>query len=136
MKRMIYVLTIALLTTVAFAADQPTNVEKARIELAKRALLDVLKSENAGARNSALHVIAKIKSDYPDVDLTVFNDMLLKLSRNDERSLIRVNANLAYAYINNPELAARVKVEDPEDPAAFFNALYNELNKAVVAFNN
>lgn len=136
MKRMIYVLTIALLTTTSFAADRATSAEKARIDLAKKALMEVLKSDNAGARNSALHVIAKIKSEYPDVDLTVFNDMLLRLSRNDERSLIRVNANLAYAYINNPELAARVKVEDPEDPAAFFNALYNELNKAIVAFND
>ncbi|MDZ7372260.1 MAG: hypothetical protein ONB12_13945, partial [candidate division KSB1 bacterium] len=110
MKRMIYVLTIALLTTTSFAADRTTSAEKARIDLAKKALMEVLKSDNAGARNSALHVIAKIKSEYPDVDLTVFNDMLLRLSRNDERSLIRVNANLAYAYINNPELAARVKV--------------------------
>ncbi len=127
MKKMIYVLTIALLTTVSFAADRSTAVEKERIDLAKKALLEVLKSDNAGARNSALHVIAKIKSDYPDVDLTVFNDMLLRLSRNDANSLIRVNANLAYAYLNNPGLAARVKVEDPEDPAVFFNALYAEL---------
>lgn len=134
MKKMLILFAAVIFAAGTLSASE-VGIDKNRMELAKRNLMQVLKSGNTGARNSALHVIAKIKSEYPNADLSEFNAVLKQLEKNDARSIIRVNANLAYVYINSPELAERIKVEDPENPAAFFSALYAELNENVIAMN-
>ena len=80
-------------------------------------------------RNGSLFVLAKIKSDFPETDLTNLNKILLELSAKDSEAYIRANANLTYIYLNSEELCRMVKVDDSENPALFFSKVYLELNK-------
>ncbi len=134
MKRMIGILVLTFALSPLFANANP--VDSGKLELATKGLLASLKSENPGVRNSALHVLAKIRSEYPQADLSVFNRMLTQMSKNDAQSMIRANANLAYIYINSTELPSKVRTQDQEDPSVFFNDLYSELNKDFIAMNN
>ena len=133
MKRLLGGVLILVFTFSPLFAKSTVTAEK--IELAKKGLLFSLKSENDGVRNSALHVLAKVRSEHPQADLSVFNKALTQMSKNDDRSFLRANANLAYIYINSTELPSKVRTETQEDPSVFFNELYSELNKDFVALN-
>lgn len=123
-----------LLAVVGGYAAEKNNTETAKWEKAEKALLMSLKSENRGVRNSTLHVLAKIKSDDPELDMSVFNSSLLRMVRRDNDPMIRANANIIYTYINNNELAQNLSVSNPEDPAAFFASLYSELDAGFMMY--
>ncbi len=132
MKRMIKIMCVAVFATVLSVSAADRSFEK-RIEKAKVNLTHALKSDNDGVRNGSLLVLAKIKSDFPHLDLTGLNKTLITISADDNAAYIRANANLTYIYLNSAELAKTVKVESTENPAVFFNKLYQELNKEFLA---
>ncbi len=131
MKRMMK--TMFVLLTMALSLSAAESSIESRIEKAKVNLNYSLQNENEGVRNGSLLVLAQIKSDYPNTDLTELNKTLKKLTANDSRPYIRANANLTYIYLNSEELPHTVKVDDIENPAVFFNKLYQELNKNFLA---
>ncbi len=132
MKKVI-ALFVLLAVAGGYAADKK-NIEDTKWEKAEKALLMSLKSENRGVRNSTLHVLAKIKADSPVKDMSAFNSSLLRMVRRDNDPMIRANANIIYTYINNNELAKSINVSNPEDPAAFFASLYNELDAGFMMY--
>ncbi len=132
MKRMMKVTLVALFAAVMSVSAADRSVEN-RIEKAKLNLMQALKSDNQGVRNGSLLVLAKIKSDFPETDLTDLNKTLIRLSADDEATFIRANANLTYIYLNSVELPKTVKVDSTENPAVFFNKLYQEINKNFLA---
>lgn len=134
MKKVLGGILVLMLAAAPLFADANT-VSKENLELAKKGLMFSLKSENAGVRNSALHILAKVRADHPNANLSGFNRVLTDMSKKDDMKAIRANANLAYIYINSNELPARVRVEDREDPSIFFNDLYTELSENFVALN-
>jgi hypothetical protein len=134
MKKMVTGILIAVFAALPVFASEK-NMKSKRLELAKNALVASLKSDNDGVRNSAIHIIAQIKAQYPTADLSIFNKKLTNMAKDDSRSYIRANANLTYIYINSADLPYKVKVEDKENPAVFFNSLYSELNQDFIALN-
>jgi hypothetical protein len=131
MKR-IKVMIVALFAIVLSVSAADRSLEQ-RIEKAKVNLTQALHSENEGVRNGSLLVLAKIKSDFPQLDLSDLNKTLISISADDNAAYIRANANLTYIYLNSAELPNLVKVESTENPAVFFNKLYQELNKEFLA---
>ena len=123
------VLATALMTvflaSAGFSADN--TVPQDKLNKAIKAFQHSLKAENNGVRHSALHVIAKLKSDYPNINLDKLDNSLLRVAKKDKDAIIRAHANLTYLYLNNNELVSKVKVTDPENPMSFFNDLHNEL---------
>lgn len=132
MKTIMKFMVVALLATVVSISAAERSIEN-RIEKAKVNLTHALKSDNDGVRNGSLLVLAKIKSDYPETDMSDLNKTLIKVSSNDSEAYIRANANLTYIYLNSPELVNELKVDNEENPAIFFNKLYRELNKSFLA---
>lgn len=132
MKRMMKIMVVALFATVLSVSAAERSLEN-RIEKAKVNLTYALQNENEGVRNGSLLVLAQIKSDFPEMDLTDLNKTLINISADDAASYIRANANLTYIYLNSAELPNVVKVESTENPAIFFNKLYQELNKNFLA---
>lgn len=132
MKKVMKIIFVALFATALSVSATETSVES-RIERAKVNLTQALKSDNEGVRNGSLLVLAKIKSEFPETDMKDFNKMLKRLTMEDSKEYIRANANLTYIYINSEELANTVKVDNAENPAVFFNKLYQELNKHLLA---
>ena len=132
MKRMIKILVFTLFAGVLSVSAAERSLES-RIEKAKVNLAHSLKSDNEGVRNGSLLVLAKIKSDFPQLDMTGLNKTLISVSADDDAAYIRANANLTYIYLNSAELPKIVKVESTENPAVFFNKLYQELNKDFLA---
>ncbi|RPI02689.1 MAG: hypothetical protein EHM72_03550 [Calditrichaeota bacterium] len=132
--RKVMMLFFMLLLAVNNLPAGDAAIDGKKLDLAKKGLMQTLKSDNFGARYSALHVLLKLKSDYPELNLSEFNPILVSMVKNDRASVIRVNANMAYIYINSDELSQRVKVSEREDAVAFFNSLYGELNQNALAF--
>ena len=86
-----------------------------------------LKSENDGLRNSAIFELAKIRSKYHYIDLTGYEKALKKMSSSDSKEFIRLNAQLTLTYLQDKTLSERVKVQDGEDPLAFYTRLHEAI---------
>lgn len=120
MKKLINVIAVvALFATMAFASDNT-----ARYEQALENYTTSLKFDNAGVRHSSIFQVVKLKATNPKFNVNEAKATLKKMSEKDEYALIRFHAKLAYNYLNDAELAAKVDVEDYENPMDFFIALH------------
>jgi HEAT repeat protein len=126
MKRALF-LAIVLCFTVVMAhaaANAPILTDAAG-----RMYIMALKSDNVGLRNSAIFELAKIRSQCDYVDLTEYEKVLKKLSSVDNNHLIRMNAQLTLTYLQDKELSDKIKVQDDEDPFAFYTRLHETINQ-------
>jgi hypothetical protein len=128
-KIVIIIVALSLASAVAFGA----NPNKACFDRALTNYANALKSDNSGLRNSAAYQIARLKGVYPDADFSIIMDTLNKVAKNDQNSLVRVHADLTYAYIKDSQLVTKVKAENPEESMDFYNKLHNELYSSFIS---
>lgn len=129
MKRLLYIVgSLVLIMSFLLAGEQ--DVEKIKTNYKS-----ALESNNPGVRFSGLFNLVYMKSQYPEISLEMYNRQLQKIIKEDNEAIIRVDANLAYLYLNSEDLAYVVKVQDKENPKEFFNTLYRTLNVQNVTMN-
>ncbi|HNW60171.1 MAG TPA: hypothetical protein PKI62_10885 [bacterium] len=126
-KLMMIMLVVGLMAGFSYAADNSDTLSAARLAYAVENYKLALKSENPGVRSSALYMLALIKSRYPETQVAEVKGELGKLSRKDEDPLVRLHANLILSYFRSDSLMAKIKVEDPQAPVAFFSQLVAEM---------
>ncbi len=120
MKRVTqFMAVVALFATMAFANDNTTRVEQALENYTHS-----LKFENAGVRHSSIFQVVKLNATNPEYKLSEVKAVIRKMAEKDEYALIRFHAKLAYTYLTDAELAAKVSVEDYENPMDFFIELH------------
>ncbi len=114
-----FIAVAALFATMVFANDNT-----ARIEQALENYTNSLKFENAGVRHSSIFQVVKLSATNPEYNLNATRSVIKKMAEKDEYALIRFHAKLAYTYLTDMELAAKVSVEDYENPMDFFIELH------------
>lgn len=80
-----------------------------------------LKSDNPGVRKSALYQLARIRSSFPDIDLSEILPTMKRLCVKDKEPIVRVQANLTAVYLTDSTLVTWVKTDSGPDPQAFYN---------------
>jgi len=126
MKR-VYVTMMILLAAVLSNAQTSSHPEMKDHARAKRIIMGyvrALQSDNMGVRQSALYQLARIKSHFPEVDLTNTLDQIAQLSKKDEEPVVRVQASLILVYLQDRELLQTIKPESPADPVNFYNQVH------------
>jgi hypothetical protein len=94
-----------------------------------------LKSENPGLRLNALYQIAQIKSMYPEMNFAECSKHIKKLVEIEKNPRVKVQANLALAYLNENNLAKTIKMAYKEPPVDFFKRVYEGINSTQIALN-
>lgn len=122
-KLIIYSFAILMFASVVVEAKTPA-VDEDRLNRFLTNIENSLKSENEGVRFWSLFLLARLKSDAPEMDLSQFNRALNRMTDRDEEELLRVNAKMTYLYLNEPELVKSVRVLDRENPLVFYAQLY------------
>ena len=89
----------------------------------------LLKSETAGVRHSTLHVLVWLKSDFPQLDMRVFNKALEKMVDKDTQKHLQIDAKIALVYLNSPELASAIKVDEENNEGDVFTLIHTEMDK-------
>ena len=122
-------LTVLMIVFLMFSAyvveaKSPAAVDEARLNTFLTNIEESLKSENNGVKFWAMFLLARLKSDLPELDLTRFNRQLNRMVDKDKEELIRVNAKMTYLYLNEADLAKTVRVLDRENPLIFYAQLY------------
>jgi len=126
MKRC-YVTLMILLAAVLSNAQTTSHPEMMDRAKAKRIILGyvrALQSDNMGVRQSALYQLARIKSRFPEVDLSNTVDQIAQLSKKDEEPVVRVQASLILVYLQDRELLQTIKPDSPADPVNFYNQVH------------
>lgn len=123
MRKMLSIVLLSGLISTSVAA---TPID--RLENAVNGYMQALKSDNPGLRSSALHNLARLKSDYPELKLDIVDDTLLNISEKDQLMLLRVHAKLTFLYLNDAKLAKMIKVKETQDPQQFFIDLHEQIH--------
>jgi len=92
-----------------------------------------LASENCGLRNDALHKIARMKSEYPETDLSCFEPILKKMAVKDADAMVRMNAQLTLNYLRDSAISEWVPTQKAETSFEFFNRLYQQMTTIFAA---
>ncbi len=128
MKRfMIFVVAVIMAAGLSFGQKKSDCPDKARLCKALQGYKVCLKSENLGVRTSALYQLAKLKSCFPDLDLSEVMLAVDQVCKKDKEPIVRAQANLTYAYIADDSLCAKVKTLAADTPVEFFNRVQTEL---------
>ena len=128
MKKLISTV-IALTLIAAFSVDAKPLTEEAHMNKYLDNLETSIKMDNNGVQFWSLFLLARVKSESPERDLSRFNKQLNRLIDREESELVRVNAKMTYLYINSDELAEKVQITDIENPLPFYTNLYIEKYK-------
>ncbi|MBN1478992.1 hypothetical protein EH223_14965 [candidate division KSB1 bacterium] len=123
MKNLAGIMILILFVTFTVEAKM-LAVDEARLNTFMTNIDLSLNSENDGVRFWAMFLLARLKSDMPEIDLTRFNRTLTRMVDRDKEELLRVNAKMTYLYLNEPELVKEVRVLDRENPLIFYAQLY------------
>jgi len=128
MKRgVVLFVAVVMAASLSYGQKKPDCPDKARLCKALQGYRECLRSENVGVRTSALYQLAKLKSCYPALDLSEMIQDVNRLCQKDKEPLVRVQANLTYAYVTDDSLSAKVKTEVEGNPVEFFNRIQTEL---------
>jgi hypothetical protein len=88
-----------------------------------------LGAENAGVRHATLYALVRLKSDFPQLDMSVFNAALNKAVNKDPVAHIQVDAKIASIYLSDAKLASAVKVDENAAPGDVFAHIHVEMDK-------
>jgi len=94
-----------------------------------------LSSEMESVRHSTLSVIVRLKSDFPNLDTSVFNSAVRKIMNNDPELHLQIDAKIAYLYLNNSELASKVTFSSQPDPGDVFTQIHQSMHSEFVEEN-
>ncbi len=89
-----------------------------------------LSSPNAGVRHSTLQVLVRMKSDFPYLDMSVFNTILKRMCEQDPVAHLQVDAKIAAVYLNNTELAQAIKIVEGNSPGDTFTQIHLAMDDA------
>ncbi|HPG41843.1 MAG TPA: hypothetical protein PLP19_21500 [bacterium] len=103
------------------------------MQTATKGWIAALASDVPGVRHSTLHVLVRLKSDFPKLDMSVFNNALKKMSDKDKQLHLQVDAKIAFIYLNSSELAATIKIQEDMAPGDVFTIIHSEMD---VLFQN
>ena len=130
MKKSIWAgLVLLLFVSISFASDYAA-AEKAQAAIF--AYSRSLQSPVAGIRLNAMYQVAKLKSQYPELDYQVILNKLGKISKSDALETLRLHAKLTSMYLNDEALWKTVRAVNDENPMEFFNELYRKINAAYI----
>ena len=90
--------------------------------------INYLTSENAGLRHSTLHVLALCKSDFPQLDMSVFNRAIDKMIEKDPILHLQADAKIASIYISSPEFATAIKLNKGLTPGDVFTYIHTQMD--------
>ena len=124
MKVISTLFVVLMFVSFAVEAKSPAAVDEKRMESFLSNIDQSLKSDNNGVKFWALFLLARLKSDDPEMDLSRFNKTLDRIIDKEKEELIRVNAKMTYLYLNEPELVQSVRVLDRENPLVFYAQLF------------
>jgi hypothetical protein len=131
MKNMtVVLLAVFLLANISsgqYSPQQRPSAEKmAKLLMQCKASLN---SENFGVRRSTLYLLAKIKSSYPDVDVSAVLPSMRRLCVRDKEPIVRVQANLTAAYLTDSTLVKMIKPDSPTDAHGFYDRVQMALEQ-------
>ena len=125
MKTKLLLIAMALaITGSAFANTQP--IPRHIMDKAVQNYKVCLESRNEGVRTSALYQLAKIKSAYPQLDLTALEKNVSNLAKNDKSPLVRVNASITKAILTNELPTGQIETSN-NDPDEYFGDYYKNI---------
>ena len=90
--------------------------------------INYLSSENAGLRHSTLHVLALCKSDFPQLDMSMFNRAIDKMIEKDPNLHLQTDAKIASIYINSTEFATAIKLKKELTPGDVFTYIHTQMD--------
>ncbi len=88
-----------------------------------------LTSENRGVRHSTLLILVRFKSQFPQLNMSTFNDVLEKMSKSDPEKHLRIDAQIALIYLNDPVIATSIPIVDETAPANAFTQIHLGMEK-------
>ncbi len=125
MKKIVIISMVCILFTGILYA-KPKPAPNPQVEMAVSNLLQALESDNIGLKNSAMFQLTKLKFQYPDYNMAKVEKVIAKLEKNDNSSIIRINANLVKTIMKENPKESTVFITAP-DHREFFNNLYSTL---------
>ena len=130
MKTLVNLFLVAVFLTASVTATyaKKYNLDPEKVRKAEEAWHEAVQNKNDGVRFSSLYILAKLKSDYPELKLKNCSKPLLEVAENDKNDLVRIHAKLTYIYLNDNELVSKVKAVNVDDPMPFYTALHRELH--------
>ncbi|MBN1998748.1 hypothetical protein JW935_14410 [candidate division KSB1 bacterium] len=126
MKHIAFIFIVVLAVASMAVAETPSQK---KFDKAINNYIIALKSKNPGVQSSAAFQIAKMKSQFPQVDLSRVEKSLAQVAKRNENKVIRLQAELTLTYVKDADLVYRVRVNDTENPVYF----YNDLNQTIFA---
>lgn len=127
MKKLIW-LSLIVGGLLLSSSSQAMVVDKMKLDTFMSNLERSLKSDNDGVRYWSLFLLARLKSDIPEMKLDRFNKMLTQMVDKDKAELVRVHAKLTYLFINDADLVQKIKIDNKENPIPFYVDLHMELH--------
>ena len=116
---------IAVMAPVMIIAGDRTDQ---KIENAVENYKIALKSDNAGLRLSAMHQIAALKAEYPEINLERVGRDLRKISTRDDYPVLRFRAGLTYEFLKNDALYQNKEIVK-RDADGFYALLHEKVNE-------
>ncbi|MBD3287881.1 hypothetical protein GF337_03680 [candidate division KSB1 bacterium] len=120
-------ITVLVLVVGFFSAFAQNNNEETYLEMAKDGYLKSLDCMNSGVRSSAAFLIVKLKTMYPDTDVSAHVRKLKKLSETDSDLATRVHCQMAVYILQNKNASVYVDPKEYMEADKFFAKVY-ELN--------
>ena len=77
---------------------------------ATKGWIESLSSDVSGLRHSTIHVLARIKSEFPQLDMSVFKSALEKVSKTDSEEHLQIDAKIVLIFLDNPEIASSISI--------------------------
>ncbi len=99
------------------------------MQTATKGWIASLTSDVPGVRHSTLHILVRLKYDFPNLDMSVFNNTLKKMCEKDPQPHLQVDAKIAAAYINSSELAAAIEIQEDMAPGDVFTIIHSEMDR-------
>lgn len=130
-KSMIIIASLLVFATAGFSQI----VTAKKIERAIQGYYMALKSDNNGLKNDAIFQLSRLKSTFPDLDLSQAVKELRKAIKTEKNPLVRMHADLAIIYLNDNSLAKILKIEQDEDSMTFFTRLHTKINASALALD-
>jgi len=85
-------------------------------------------SDKPSVRHSVLHVLVSFKADFPQLNMSMYNDALTKMINKDPVEHIQVDAKIAYLYINSVKLASTIKLDKQDGLGDVFTYIHTQMD--------